>query len=95
MTHNLPVPQVPRFADGTPLYMTPTSVLCFALGYAVMQRVDANRFGPFVAMCDELRRRGAWDELMVTLPPDIARGVDLLYQVQRGQQWAQTGRRPK
>lgn len=95
MTHNLPVPQAPRFASGTPIYMTPTPALCFALGYVVTQRVSADHFGPFVAMCDELRRRGAWDELMVTLPPEVGRAVSLLYQMQRGQQWARTGVQPR
>ncbi|QFG08994.1 hypothetical protein SEA_MAGPIE_58 [Mycobacterium phage Magpie] len=95
MNHNLPVPQVPRFAGGTPLHSTPTSALCFALGHVVTKDVRADSYGPFVELCAELRRRGAWDELMVTLPPEVSRAVALLYQMQRGQQWAQTGHMPR
>ena len=35
------------------------------------------------------------DELMVTLPPEVGRAVSLLYQMQRGQQWARTGVQPR
>ncbi|AGT12963.1 hypothetical protein KAYACHO_59 [Mycobacterium phage KayaCho] len=42
---------------------------------------------------------GQWDprtelgQLLATLPPDMARQITLLYQAQRGQRWAATGRR--
>lgn len=94
MTDNLPVPAVPRFATGTPLSMTPTPALTFALGYVVTQRVDVNHLAPFVGLCDELRRRGEWDTLLGTLPTEVGQAVSMLYQMHRGQQWARTGRMP-
>ena len=104
-SRRLPAVPEPTFADTTPLSAAPTVALAFALGAAVTQRVDANRFGPFVAMCQELMARpavvgdraisgGQWGLLLTTLPPDVARSLSLLYQMQRGQAWAQTGVRP-
>jgi hypothetical protein len=106
VTHNLPAVPTQTFGPGgTPLSEAPTAALAFALGYVVTQRVDPNHFGPFVALCDELRRRrgghgepgspSEWTFLMAALPEEVGRAVSMLYQMQRGQQWAQTGRKPK
>lgn len=107
MTHNLPAVPAQTFGPGgTPLSEAPTAALAFALGYVVTQRVDPNHFGPFVALCQELMRRPAgsgdgvieyseWTVLLRALPAPMSSSLSLLYQMQRGQQWAQTGRKPK
>ncbi|QHB37800.1 hypothetical protein I5G63_gp059 [Mycobacterium phage Imvubu] len=110
MTDNLPAPG-PRFgATDVPLSAAPTAVLAFALGAAVSRPVDANQFGPFCAMVEELMSRvrpgvtdpgpvGGYDMrtefgvIMGLLPHDMARRIAMLYQAQRGQRWAATGRR--
>lgn len=57
MTDNLPAPRDGFGARAVPLSDAPTSALAFALGYAVARPVDANTFGPFCAMVEELMRR--------------------------------------
>lgn len=34
-----------------------------------------------------------WNQLMLYMPPQLARAVQTLYMVHRGQRWAKTGRR--
>lgn len=110
-TPNLPAPAPATFGTtDVPLSAAPTSVLAFALGAAVTRPVDADQFGPFCAMVEELMNRrapgvtdpgplGGYDRrtefgnLMGLLPPDMARRIAMLYQVQRGQRWARTGTR--
>lgn len=93
--------------EPTALSDAPTAALAFALGYAVARPQHANTFGPFCAMVEELMARPArvtadgwagttasvWDQLMATLPAPVARNIGMLYQAQRGQRWAATGRR--
>ncbi|AGT12799.1 hypothetical protein PHELEMICH_62 [Mycobacterium phage Phelemich] len=61
MTDDRPVPVVPDFgaASGpaTPLILTPTAALAFALGYACARPQSANHFGPFCALIEEMSRR--------------------------------------
>lgn len=103
MTDNLPARAADSFNAGdaaVPLSAAPTAALAFALGYAVARPIDANTFGPFCAMVEELMARrtdpatvSEWTRLMATLPPEVARRIEMLYQAQRGQRWARTGRR--
>jgi len=86
--------------DETPLSQAPTVALAFALGYACARPIDADTFGPFCAMVEELMARRSrpyspsqWTHLLATLPPEVARRIELLYQAQRGQRWANTGHR--
>jgi hypothetical protein len=104
------LPAVAAFSTGVasmPLTDAPTAALAFALGYAVARPVDANAFGPFCAMVEELMRRdsgsddrgpvGGWDQtnvfgmLLGLLPEAQARAIVMLYQAQRGQRWHRTG----
>lgn len=99
------LPDRAHFGDADiPLSAASTAALAFALGYAVARPVDANQFGPFCAMVEELQRRPVtrpdsrlptteMDQLMTLLPPDLSRRIAMLYQAQRGQRWAQTGQR--
>ncbi|URC18172.1 hypothetical protein SEA_ZENTENO07_71 [Mycobacterium phage Zenteno07] len=91
-------------AAQTPLAEAPTVALAFALGYACARPQNANSFGPFCAVVEELMARpavegdtalagGQWGALMRLLPPAQARAITLLYEVQRGQRWARTGER--
>ncbi|QWY84406.1 hypothetical protein SEA_KNOCKER_64 [Mycobacterium phage Knocker] len=103
MTPNLPA-RAGFGAHDVPLSAAPTAALAFALGYAIARPIEANTFGPFCAMVEELEHRPAgvlmdgttlneWTRLLSLLPPDVARRVVLLYQAQRGQRWARTGHR--
>lgn len=107
MTDNLPAPARQFGTLGqqqTPLADAPTAALAFALGYAVARPQSADTFGPFCAMCEELMNRPVartgsaiptteWARLMDLLPPPVARNIAMLYQAQRGQRWAATGKR--
>lgn len=88
--------------EQTRLRNAPTAALAFALGYAVSRPVYAEQYGGFCALAEELMARPSgrsdgviqfseWTELMTTLPTDIARQIQVLYQLQRGQRWAHTG----
>jgi hypothetical protein len=117
-TPNLPAAQpVPPFVGDAniPLNRTPAVALAFALGYAAARPQNANQFGPFCALLEELALRpcddgdglnqttpiglGSWDTgtalgaLMAAIPGRLASQISLLYQGQRGQRWARTGRR--
>lgn len=106
-TPNLPAAQSGFGPSDTPLSAAPTAALAFALGYACARPVDANAFGPFCAMVEELMSRdsgeadpgqiGGYDRrkvfgvLMSLLPTSLSRSIAMLYQAQRGQRWARTG----
>lgn len=104
---NLPaVPEVPpTYAQSqVPLSEAPSIALGFALGYAVARPQNAADFGPFCALVETLAQRfGArpnssipiseWAVLVSLLPPDMTKRIELLYGMQRGQRWAQTGQR--
>ena len=107
---NLPARVRPDFGAAAgravPLEAAPTVALAFALGYACARPQSANHFGPFVALCQELMarpgaggdgiiRNSEWSDLLAVLPPAQANALSLLYRSQRGQAWAQTGRKPR
>lgn len=104
---NLPVvPDVPPTYAQTavPLSEAPSIALGYALGYAVARPQNAADFGPFCALVETLAQRfgprpnstipiSEWAVLVSLLPPDMVRRIELLYGMQRGQRWAQTGER--
>lgn len=108
MTDNLPARASFTGQHDVPLDAAPSTALAFALGYAVARPQNADAFGPFCAMVEQLQARpavgphgedypldltNAWVQLMGLLPAPLARQIDMLYQAQRGQRWARTGQR--
>lgn len=101
----LAVPDEPTGPTGTPLRLTPTPALTFALGYVLTQPVRAQEYGGICALVEELQSRpaisldgwtqagNAWDQTMSLLPPSVSTRIHALYQMQRAQRWAATGRR--
>lgn len=100
----LAVPDEPTGPTGTPLRLTPTPALTFALGYVITQPVRAEEYGGICALVEELMGRmeirsgsaipvSSFGALMSILPPDVSRRIETLYQMQRAQRWRHTGRR--
>jgi hypothetical protein len=106
-TENLPaLPPEPTIPGGdAPLRDTPTIALAYTLGWIAAKPVRPDQWGLVCSLVDELSQR--WRErpgssipttefavLMAALPRSQADGIQLLYSMQRGQRWAQTGRQP-
>lgn len=91
MTHNH-LPAVPADAS-SPLRSQTTEALSFAFGYVCARPVTADQFGGVCALVDELSARHAYEPLLATLPPALAKAVQTLVWAHRGQRWARTGQR--
>lgn len=70
----------------------PDAAIGLALGMSVA-RPESRHVGRVSVLIDELRRRGVFDEVLASLDPELAQSICLLDGVDRGQRWAQTGRR--
>jgi hypothetical protein len=102
-------PPDPTGPTGVPLSRTPTEALAFALGFIAASPVSAEQYGGVCALVEELMRRSmpvpdvgevdtrrdgsVWNQLMIYMPPQLARSIQMLYLAHRGQRWARSGRR--
>jgi hypothetical protein len=71
----------------------PTASLALVLGFVAGSDTARATPGRIAALCDELIRRKVYLEILNALDPDLARRINMLYAVDRGQRWAATGRR--
>lgn len=76
----------------TPLALLPVSTVAFALGVSTQRK--GRPPGQVAALCDELRRRGVWPDMLAALDPQLRRSLEILDTMDRGQAWNQ-GRRPR
>lgn len=75
------------------LALLPISALALALGMCVAGPQSARHAGRVSTLVDELRRRGVYTDLLAALDPQLAASIAMLDTADRGQRWAQTGRR--
>lgn len=71
----------------------PDTALAFALGVRVGSPQSMSHVGQVSTLITELQRRGVYDDMLAVLDPDLAARIDLLDSADRGQRWAQTGKR--
>lgn len=71
----------------------PSASLALVLGFVAGSDAARTTPGRIAALCDELSRRGEYRAILDALDAGLARRIDMLYAVDRGQRWAATGRR--
>lgn len=71
----------------------PDTALAFALGVRVGSPQSVSNVGQVSTLIAELHRRGVYDDMLAVLDPELAERIELLDSADRGQRWAQTGRR--
>lgn len=71
----------------------PVASIALALGICVGQPQRTAATGRVSALCDELRRRGVWPDLLASLDPELADSIVVLDMADRGQSWSRSGQR--
>lgn len=79
--------------DAARLAMLPVSSLALALGICVAGSQSVRQSGRVCTLVDELKRRGVYADMLANIDPQLARSITMLDMADRGQRWAQTGRR--
>jgi phosphate/sulfate permease len=79
--------------DAARLAMLPVSAIALALGICVAGSQSVRTAGRVSTLVDELKRRGVYADMLAAVDPQLAKSITMLDTADRGQRWAQTGRR--